>query len=718
MANDSYSAGNLELSILGFSEKAVQSIDVTAKSLGRLASAITKINNTQFVLAGDKLEVLFTKIARATNSINTTNLTNLASAAKSLSSISRLSNLEKMDFDKVGEGFSKLTVAITPFVNQVREAEVSLVAMDGILRKVGAKNIVGGKGGTSKGNGLLNLGKWTAVVFLARRLGRYVAEIVQAGSDYTETLNLWQVAMRENLDLADEFVNKMNKAYGISTKTVMNAQATFKNMIGSLGQISDETAYQLSETLVQMSADFSSLYNVKLESAFQKMQAMLAGQVRPIRSAGLDMTETTLYQYYQMIGGTKSMRNLTRTEKQLLSILAVYEQMGSAGALGDMTKTLNSFANQSRMMTEYWVELKTWSGLILKDLIDQSGALVFINAALITLTNIVKAIAQSRGLGEENFIDGLYETTEATNEEIDELQGKLLDFDKFRSMSGGEEEMLAIDEKVLEAITGYSSQIDGVLNKAQELAEVWTSLFVDVDTQKFTIFAQSLVVALGAIAVLLGAIVVLSIPTLITTAITKLKSLSIVSTIYNNVLKTMNLSIGQVAASIGALVASFAIVSLILNQFEGKDRQIAAWAAIIVGAIMAITSAIVAMNTAATWGTMLPVLLAGVGTAIAGVTALTPKVDMYAANGASDIKGGTMFVAGEYGKTEAVYTAGNGKTNVANVRQMEQAFYNALSRHSGEGGEPIVVQAYLDGEKVYENTTARAKARGKVWANS
>ena len=50
---------------------------------------------------------------------------------------------------------------------------------------------------------------------------------------------------------------------------------------------------------------------------------------------------------------------------------------------------------------------------------------------------------------------------------------------------------------------------------------------------------------------------------------------------------------------------------------------------------------------------MLPVLLAGVGAAIAGVKGLTPKVDMYA-NGAGDIDGGTLFVAGEMGKTETV----------------------------------------------------------------
>ena len=225
----------------------------------------------------------------------------------------------------------------------------------------------GGKKGSTDGVGktLLNIGKWTAVIASARRFGKFMGNLVQSGSDYAETLNLWQVAMRGNLDVADQFINKMNKAYGISTKTLMNAQATIKNMIGSLGQISDSTAYELSEALVQMPADFSSLYNVKLESAFDKMQSMLAGQVRPIRSAGLDMTETTLYMFYQQLGGTKTMRQLNRTEKQLLSILAVYQQMGSAGALGDMTKTLNQFANQSRMMTEYWAELKAWTGLIL-----------------------------------------------------------------------------------------------------------------------------------------------------------------------------------------------------------------------------------------------------------------------------------------------------------------------------------------------------------------
>lgn len=543
---------------------------------------------------------------------------------------------------------------------------------------------------------------------LMRRMGRFMANLVQAGSDYNETLNLWQVAMRNNLDVADQFVNKMQKAYGISSKTLMNAQAIFKNMIGSLGQISDQTAYALSEALVQMSADFASLYNVQLDQAFSKMQAMLAGQVRPIRSAGLDMTETTLFMFYQQLGGTKTMRQLNRTEKQLLSILAVYQQMGSAGALGDMSKTLNQFANQSRMMTEYWAELKTWTGLVLKDLIDQSGALIYINAALITMTEVVKAIAKSRGLGDENFLTGLFETADATNDAVDELQGKLLDFDKFRSLEGATASPLAIDEKLLQAISGYSSKIDQAENAAQKLAESWMSVLgftKDVNGEfiiteenitkienviKGIVIAVSAFLGLGILSFLINIIkgfgVLFSTTGLVIIAISSL-TMGIISLInawgdMSQASKLVTIFVTLAAAIAGAAVG--------IALFYGNWAKALAIPAIVAGATLTVMANSKAVREA--------------------------KMPDFYANGASDIDGGTLFVAGEMGKTEAVYTGSNGKTNVANVRQMEQAFYNALSRHSREGNGTIVVQTYLDGEKVYENTTAKAKSRGNVWA--
>lgn len=768
-----YSAGNLELSILGFSEKAVASIDVTAKALRRLASAVDKINNTQFVFAGQKLEVLFTKIAKATNSINTTNITNLASAAKSLSSISRLSNLDKMDFEKVGKGFETLSIAIQPFLNKVREAEASLTALDGILRRSSGKKIQGlldaDTSGKNNRGGLLGLAKIGITIHSVRRLGRFMGNLVQAGSDYYETLNLWQVAMRNNLDTADQFINKMNKAYGISTKTLMNAQAIFKNMIGSLGQISDATAYALSEALVQMSADFSSLYNVQLEKAFEKMQAMLAGQVRPIRSAGLDMTETTLFMFYQQLGGTKTMRQLNRTEKQLLSILAVYQQMGSAGALGDMTKTLNSFANQSRMMVEYWRELKAWSGLLIKDLLEEWQVLKYINAALITMTEIVKAIAKSRGLGEENFIDGMFESVEATNDAVDELQGKLLDFDKFRSLEGAGASPLAIDEKLLQAIAGYSSKISDAVNEAQLLAEQWMVaigftkdengelVLTGENLEKVKSQIKSIAIALTAIA---GLAFASSIANLFSMA-TNPQGLVIVIAgvaIWEVVNGFKEFTNGDIEKGLTKIYTALGLIGVALALITHSwiplvATAIAGFVLLIIDNVDFFKTALIGLGNGLvfigngilnTWFFICEGIIGIVNIVLEAINAILVPINdlgkIFGANwnlkiptikynpsynpipsfstGASDIDSGTIFRAGEMGKTEAVYTGSNGKTNVANVRQMEQAFYNALSRYTQEGNGTIVVQAYLDGEKVYENTTARAKAQGKVWAKA
>ena len=793
-----YSAGNLELSILGFSDKAVASIDVTAKALRRLASAVDKINNTQFVFAGQKLEVLFSKIAKATNSINTTNITNLASAAKSLSSITRIGNLEKMDFDKVGKGFDTLAVAIQPFLDKVKEAEASLTALDGILKRSSGKKIQGLLGGTGNSNsnrgGLLGLAKIGITIHSVRRLGGFMANLVQAGSDYNETLNLWQVAMRNNLDVADQFINKMQKAYGISSKTLMNAQAVFKNMIGSLGQISDQTAYALSEALVQMSADYASLYNRTLESAFQNMQSMLAGQVRPIRSAGLDMTETTLFMFYQQLGGTKTMRQLNRTEKQLLSILAVYQQMGSAGALGDMSKTLNQFANQSRMMTEYLAELKTWSGLLLKDLVDQSGMLVYINALLITTTEIIKAIAKSRGLGDENFIDGMFEATEATNDEIDELQGKLLDFDKFRSLEGATASPLAIDEKLLQAITGYSSKIDQAQNAAQNLAGSWMSVlgFTKDANGEFTIAEGKLDTisnSFEAIGITVGIIVsyrlapwLLKVATGATGAAASMTLLNyaIIGGVVYAILQAIdafdrgNYWAGIFATTIGVvLVGAFvllhkkAIVSAItaVGQFIAKlillnviSRGSAAKAivglsvafvglgAAIAGAFLLITNwsdmstwqkiiGIVGVATTAILGLAMAFgvfhsawsmglatagIAAGIAMIVGSIASVKKDIEQpiqFAAVGASNLDSGTLFAAGKMGKTEAVYTGSNGKTNVANVQQMKAAELQALKEWWATAKYDIPAFQGVSDSGIYTIVDGEAKRRGKKFAN-
>ena len=340
----------------------------------------------------------------------------------------------------------------------------------------GSSRASGAKGATSLAK-TLNFGSMVAKLYFVRnitkQLGQDLAKVVQYGIDYEETLNLWQVAMKGNTKEARNFINEMNRAYGISEITLMNYKATFKNMLSSLGGINQEVAYGLSETLSQMALDYASLYNTSIESAMTKFQAVLAGQVRPIRSeSGYDITQATLYEVYKSIGGTKSVRQLSETEKRLLRILAVYRQMKDT-AVGDYAKTIESTANQTRYMSETIKDIATWIGVGANQWLKQSNILIRINAYLLALKELAKSFAINMGYveaSEEKAQDPLADMEDGwngINEQVDEYQGKLLGFDKFQVLSsaevGGD---VDISAELLKAMEEYQAILDSSNNVA------------------------------------------------------------------------------------------------------------------------------------------------------------------------------------------------------------------------------------------------------------
>lgn len=594
--------------------------------------------------------------------------------------------------------------------------------------------------------GLLNIGKWAAILHTSRRVGRVLGNIVTKGSDFGETLNLWQVSMgQEFLPMATEFVNKLNEAYGISKKTLMNSQAIFKNMLGSLGQISEQTAYRLSEGITQMALDYASLYNVKFEDAMTKFQAALAGQVRPIRSvAGYDITENTLFQLYQTLGGTKTMRQLSRTEKQLLAIYAVFQQMSRSGAIGDLDRTLNSFANQSRVMKDAWEDVMTYAGLTATRLLEQYGVMKYINAILIFAGRLLEGIAHSLDRGNnqggllfEDIEDGANDAKEAT----EQLKESLLDFDKFRALNSdnrGISGALGVDKNIIDGISQYDSILQNANLEARELADSWLESlgFIDknndgiVDIKKGLFDLKNLIKEIDWDWVFNGAN-------------------DFISELFNQIAEGINNIDWEAFSEAFAefIRWSFDVIADLIEAIDwqrfgkGVGELISAidWGTVLFGGneigfnlAIAFTEAIVYALMNIDWGKLIidllykpfENLLVNIGYKIADIFGFDlggnrgdKKFFGLFANGGLPDKG-TMFVAGEAG-AEMVYNMPSGQSGVANVSQMKQAMYQAMveyGRTQNGNNRPIVV--YLDGEIVYQNTTSHAQQHGNIWANA
>lgn len=666
---------------------------------------------------------------------------------------------------------------------------------------------------TPKSNGsAFGFAKMGISLHLMRRMGRLMANISKYGADYTETLNLWEISMGNNLNVATEFVNKMNEAYGISEKTLMNAQAIFKNMIWSLGQIKEESdAYSISEGITQMALDYASLYNVTFEDAFTKFQAALAGQVRPIRSvSGYDITENTIFQLYQSLGGEKTMRQLSRTEKQLLSILAVFKQMDASGAVGDLKNTMGSFANQSRVWAESLNDVKTWLGVIITYTLQESGIMIKLNAILITAARYLEAVARSIGAVQsfdksKDPFGGTEESAKDASDAIDELNGKLLDFDKFRALDGGTKGSafdVDIDKKVLDALKNYDSILEGASLEARELSDQYLkSLGFTIDTNGeliltneklksakdkingiisalakfdglgilqslfpiastfFTTLAQ-VAPAIVSISTAMTPIVVglLNSGAEIVTLLDKTGQLeAVINTIiaykigmkiigvgtniaklgegiykltntylipFLNTLKTANSNtlplaksnIDKIGLAFGAM--GIVVLGLGINEFVSNFDNLSTKAKVWIPILASLAGVITAVAAGLTFMTGNWIGAIGLGATVAGIGLMVgtqlaiPNYEM----GASDIDSGTIFRAGEFGKTEAVYTGSNGKTNVANIQQMKAAELQALNEWWATAKNDIPVFTGISDSGIYTMVEGEARRRGKQFS--
>lgn len=358
-------------------------------------------------------------------------------------------------------------------------------------------------------NGLnrgLNLGK---LYFLWNRLKPLmsgIGSILESSVDYTETVNLFNNAMGDMADTAMEFQNKIQFAFGLGATSAMKYQATFKNMLSSLGGLSNETAEQLSETISLMALDYSSLYNVDMDSSASKFQAALSKQVKPIRStSGYDITQDVLGASLQQMGiYDRMVSDLSEMEQRLVIIYTLQQQMANSNAFGDMARTIEQPANQLRVLKEQLAEVKRWIGNVFYGTL--AAVLPYINGFVMAVKEAVKWLALLIGYKVEDSsggntyfdqafgsdaIEGSSDAIGDVNKGLDDTKKKLKeiknatgsidelnviqmpeDNDTGSSGSGGSGGSGGgVDPRILEAIGQYDDLFDSIRMKAYDIRD-------------------------------------------------------------------------------------------------------------------------------------------------------------------------------------------------------------------------------------------------------
>lgn len=194
------------------------------------------------------------------------------------------------------------------------------------------------------------------------------AAAVKLGMDAVESENLVSVSFGNMRASADEWSKHLSASLGLNQFELRKTAGTLFNMTTSMG-LGKEAAFEMSTGVVELAADMASFRNIGMEEALQKIQAGLTGEADPLKRLGILVDEATVKTYAYKLGIAKQGEELTAQQKILARYQAILAQ--TKNDQGDLARTLESPANQLRIMRTRVEEAATSLGVALMPIVQQ-----------------------------------------------------------------------------------------------------------------------------------------------------------------------------------------------------------------------------------------------------------------------------------------------------------------------------------------------------------
>lgn len=180
-------------------------------------------------------------------------------------------------------------------------------------------------------------------------------------NDYVEALNLFNVALGDCAGAAKEYAESVSAIAGIDMKEWMTYQGAFYQLADGYGLASDASE-RMSKNLTQLAFDLSSLWNADAETAFQKLQSGMSGQIKGLKVWGINVSVAQLKETALAHGIDLATSKMTEAQKATLRYVTIMEQ--TSKAQGDMARTIATPANALRILNAQWTQAKRAMGQV------------------------------------------------------------------------------------------------------------------------------------------------------------------------------------------------------------------------------------------------------------------------------------------------------------------------------------------------------------------
>lgn len=208
------------------------------------------------------------------------------------------------------------------------------------------------------GSGLMGIGDKITQGFTIPVVNA-IRDSISTASDLNEAYNVVDTTFGKNSKVVKDWSKTLMDKFGLVQLEAINYVGSMGAMLKSSG-LTAKASQDMSQSLVELTGDMSSFYNLGHEETWEKLRAGIAGETEPLKSLGINMSVANLEAFALKEGIKKSWKEMNQAEQ--VTLRYNYLMSVTKDVQGDFAKTSDSLSNRIRILGGRFTEMKTKLG--------------------------------------------------------------------------------------------------------------------------------------------------------------------------------------------------------------------------------------------------------------------------------------------------------------------------------------------------------------------
>jgi hypothetical protein len=250
----------------------------------------------------------------------------------------------------------RLGLDATQYNSQARQAAASTSAIGAAAVKTG----VATSGMRTQMSAMAATAKFAIAGIATAAVIGFAKDSIRAAVDLGESINAVNVVFGAAAPAIRAIGETAADSFGLANSEFNQFAVQFSNFAETIAAKSGKDVASVVEDITGRIADFASVMNIDVPEAAEKFQSGLAGQVRPLRAYGIDVSATATTQKALALGLADTSSELSEQDKVLARYLLIMDQTDEM--VGDFTNTQDELANATRTANANFEDFKARFG--------------------------------------------------------------------------------------------------------------------------------------------------------------------------------------------------------------------------------------------------------------------------------------------------------------------------------------------------------------------